>query len=88
MTAPHRGIITDADHALVKAWKPQIFGLLTRPALGSIRRPLTVRGSRLECCPFDGWAGEINHHANSNLKLCGKCGWYFELLQPMEVSFG
>lgn len=84
LKADRKGVITDADRADVAAVKAEILRLLTRPALGSIRRPLTVRGRKLERCPFDGCAGEINHHEHSNLKLCGRCGWYFELLPPQE----
>lgn len=83
LSAPLKGMITPADRQAVAQWKPQIMAILTRAPLGSIRRPLTVRGSKLNGCPFDGCAGEINHHEKSNLKLCGDCGWYFELL-PME----
>lgn len=80
MSAPS-GVLTSEDQTLVKTLKPQIYALLTRPALGSIRRPLTVRGRRLDRCPFHGCDGAVNQH--SSLKLCGKCGWYFQLL-PME----
>jgi hypothetical protein len=78
-----RGVLSDADRDAVKAIKAQMLALLTRPALGSIRRPLSVRGRKLERCPFDGCAGAIASH-QTNLKLCTACGWYFELLPPVE----
>lgn len=85
LKADRKGVITDADRANIAAVKAEMLLLLTRPALGSIRRPLTVRGRRLERCPFDGCAGEMAGHESNSLFVCLKCGWYFELL-PVETG--
>jgi hypothetical protein len=83
LSAAH-GVITDAVRAWVKAVKPDIIRLLTLPPHGSINRPMTVHGRRLTGCPWDGCAGEVAGHEGNNLYLCLKCGWYFELVPPME----
>lgn len=80
------GVLTDSDRAAVREHKPALLALLTRPPLGSFRRPLAVRGRRLAECPFDGCAGAVTQLKESTARLCGKCGWYFELLPP-EVGF-
>lgn len=78
-----RGLITDQDRDAIKSVKPSMLALLTRPAMGTIRCPRTVRGSRLVDCPFHTCGEKVERLRTSQIYECKKCGNYFELM-PME----
>jgi len=58
--------------------------LLLLPPRGSINRPMGVHVRKLTHCPWDGCHGAVTGRQVNNLYLCQKCGWFFELLPPME----
>lgn len=77
------GVLTDRDRENVRAVKAQLLQLLTRPPLGSARRPIGVRAGRMPArCLWDGCDGELT--GRSTLYFCSKCETYFEQLPPLE----
>src|SRR5262249_49614675 len=54
----------------------------TRPRLGSMGRPVSVRGAQLTGCPYHTCGGDLTSHGHG-LYECQACGNWFERL-PLE----
>jgi hypothetical protein len=78
------GVLDEADIAAVRALKPALIDLLTRPAHGSINDPMVVYGRRLKACPWHDCEGATA--ARGDLHLCLTCNWYFRLV-PTEGEY-
>lgn len=78
------GVLRDADREAVRAIKPQMLALLSRPPLGSIRCPRTVWGTVLRECPHHTCGANVQRLRMTDVYFCEKCETYFELCEPLK----
>lgn len=76
--------LTDRDREAIRAHKPGLLKLLARPPLGSIKRPVPVRGLVMPMtCLWDNCNGWLNHKKGRRpIHQCSECESWFELLPP------